>query len=359
MGANTAPEGRSGVPYGYVSHLKRPGAEPRVRTDREPIRRSEGPYGDDPRVATALHRCAEITRRHSQTFTLGARLFPAAQRSGVTAVYAVCRTGDDAVDEAPDPRTAGERLDAWWASVRAVYDGAPDLNDPLQCALAWTVARWNVPLSAFAELHEGLKTDLRQDRTPGQAQVRTLDELLLYCHRVGGVVGAMIVPIAGHENPERALPDAWALGQAMQLTNVLRDVGEDLRERDRCYLPQEWMDRYGVDRGALRRGELHAGYVALLDRLAGVANDLYARGWRSVPGLHGRTAYAVGLAALSYQGIGHALRRNGYDNLSRRAHLSGPARLARVPSAVLRVQRGRFRRSWPFATSAGDASRSS
>ena len=306
-----------------------------------------------------MRRCAEITRRHSKTFTLGARLFPAAQRSAVTAVYAVCRTGDDAVDEAPDPRTAEERLDAWWAGVRAVYDGTPDLDDPLQCALAWTVDRWDVPLEAFAELREGLITDLEQDRAPGTAQIRTLDDLLRYCHRVGGVIGAMIVPIAGHEDPERALPDAWALGQAMQLTNVLRDVGEDLHERDRCYLPQEWMDRYGVDRGALRRGELHAGYVALLDRLAGVADDLYERGWRSVPGLHGRTAYAVGLAALSYQGIGDALRRNGHDNLNRRAHLSGPARLVRVPATVVRVQRGRLRHAWPFATSAGDSGRAS
>ncbi len=277
----------------------------------------------------------------------------------MTAVYAVCRTGDDAVDEAPDPRTAAARLDAWWAGVEAVYDDRPDLNDPLQCALAWTVARWEVPLSAFAELREGLNTDLRQDARPGEAQVRTVDELLLYCHRVGGVIGAMIVPIAGHRDPERALPDAWALGQAMQLTNVLRDVGEDLRERDRCYLPQEWMDRYGVDRETLRRGELNEGYVALLDRLAGVADDLYARGWRSIPGLHGRAAYAVGLAALSYQGIGDALRRNGHDNLRRRAHLSGPARLARVPGTVLRVQRGRLRRGCPFASTTGDAGGSS
>ncbi|MEX2500931.1 MAG: phytoene/squalene synthase family protein [Trueperaceae bacterium] len=330
-------------------------ADRRPSSSMAPSEVRVAPREDDPRLDAALRHCARVTRDHSKTFALGAGLFPRRQRAAVTAVYAVCRAGDDAVDEAPSSDVAAARLDAWWAGVRNVYGGTPDLSDPLQCALAWTIDRFDVPVSAFEALAVGLRSDQRMDAEPGTAQMRTVDDLLLYCHRVGGVIGAMIVPIAGHRDPERAMPDALALGQAMQLTNVLRDVGEDLQRRGRCYLPLDLMEHYGVDRDALRRGVVDERYVALLDHLSRIADDLYDAGWRSVPGLHGRTAYAVGLAAHAYQAIAGELRRNGHDNLGKRAHLSAASRLARVPPTLIRVQRGRLRRRCPIAPSTGGA----
>jgi phytoene synthase len=125
-----------------------------------------------------------------------------------------------------------------------------------------------VPEAAFAELYLGLESDL--DPKP----FKTLDELMLYCRRVAGVVGWLIAPIAGYRGGDKTLLDALALGQAMQLTNILRDVGEDL-ELGRCYLPQDLLEKYQVDLGKLRRGELSENYILLLKELARFTHKFY------------------------------------------------------------------------------------
>lgn len=282
----------------------------------------------------ALAHCDRVTRRHSSSFHLGARLFDPRRRAAATVVYAVCRAGDDAVDEAPDVATAAARLDAWWASLARTYESRPDPREPLDVALAWLLDNYHVPRSAFEELREGLASDL------GPRRVATGAELLLYCRRVGGVVGLMIAPIAGYDGEDETLADAVALGQAMQLTNVLRDVGEDLR-LDRVYLPADLMASYGVEEADLRAGRIGEGYIALLRDLAGRAEHLYRCGWRSVPRLHGRGSLAVGLAALNYQRILHKLEGNRWDNFTRRAHLRPLERVALLPIAAYRLARGR------------------
>lgn len=277
-------------------------------------------------VDEALRHCAALTRAHSSTFHLGARLFPAVQRQAVMVVYAVCRSGDDAVDEIPNPFEARARLEAWRSGVARAYAGAPRA-EPLELGLAWVLERYPVAEAAFDELYLGLASDL-EHQPP-----RDLEELMRYCRRVAGVVGLMVAPIAGYSGGEKTLLDAVALGQAMQLTNILRDVGEDLR-LGRCYLPQEMLGEFGVELEELRQGHLSEGYVALLETLSGMTHRLYALGWQGIPRLHGAGAAAVGLAALNYQMILVKLRENGYDNLSRRAYLAPSRRLGLVPRAL-------------------------
>lgn len=297
----------------------------------------------------ALDHCSRVTRAHSSTFFLGTRLLTPAGRRAVLAVYAVCRSGDDAVDEAPSAPVAAARLDAWWAGVERSYAGRPAADEPLECALAWVLERNEVPFDAFEELHRGLRSDLQR------VQVDGLDELLVYCRRVGGVIGLMVAPIVGYRGGEGTLRDALALGQAMQLTNVLRDVGEDLA-RGRMYLPAEMMRRHGVHANDLHAGTISDGYVALLRELTQRANRLYRHGWRSIPKLRGTAAIAVGSAAINYQGILGKLERNGYDNLNRRAHLKTLERVALVPVAALRLSRRRLLAAVPggSATGSGD-----
>lgn len=287
-------------------------------------------------LAQALAYCSGITRRHSSTFHLGARLLPARQRQAVMAVYAACREGDDAVDECSNYEEGQRRLREWWQHIDRSYAGEADANEPLEVALSWLLEHYEIPLAAFRELYLGLEADLE-----GQTQtIVSLEQLMLYCRRVGGVVGWMVAPICGFDGGDQTLLQAMELGQAMQLTNILRDVGEDLA-MGRCYLPTDMLAKHRVELCDLRAGRSSERYVGLLQELNSLARKLYRSGWQGIPKLHGSTGLAIGLAALNYEGILDRLEVNGYDNLSRRAYLTPMQRLALIPHAVLKVHRQR------------------
>jgi len=286
--------------------------------------------GSDIELKQALRYCDGLTRQHSSTFYLGSRLFPARQRQAVSVIYAVCRSGDDAVDEAESAAAGRERLARWWGHIERAYAGAPSPNEPLELALAWVLSCYDVPKDAFTELYLGFLSDL--DPQP----FNDLAALMLYCRQVAGVVGLMVAPIAGYRGGEATLQDALALGQAMQLTNILRDVGEDMA-LGRCYLPQALMARHGVTIEMLREGRVTEGYRALLKELSALARKLYRLGWRGILKLHGPAASAVAVAALNYEEILHKLQQNDYDNLTRRAYLRPLERLALIPRAIYGV----------------------
>jgi 15-cis-phytoene synthase len=292
----------------------------------------------------AIEHCRSITQAHSSTFYLGSRFFPLQQRQAVWAVYAACRIGDDIADEDNSPN-APLRLAQWRESIEAALAGhlQPATSEfaAMSQALAWAAASFPLSYSPFDELYLGLKMDL------DGAQYQSLDDLLLYCRRVAGTVGWMIAPISGYGGGEATLDQALKLGIAMQLTNVLRDVGEDLG-RGRVYLPRLLLQQHGLCQETLRGGQLaQAGqgqldprYVALMQSLAGLAPHYYGAGWAGIPQLHGPARFAVALAAASYEGILGALERQGWDNFSQRAHLSGPRKLALIPGVLLRLGLG-------------------
>jgi len=262
---------------------------------------------------------SEIIRRHSATFYYGSLLFKGEARRGAWAVYAACRIGDDAVDESADPLAD---LNAWWTGIERAYAGVPSEN--WEVALAWALARWDIPKRAFADMKEGFLADLNPVR------LETMDQLYTYCYRVAGTVGLMIAPIGGAGEAGRSA--AIKLGQAMQLTNCLRDVGEDLA-LGRVYLPAELMQKYGVTIEDLRQGCIGPHYVGLMRELAAEARKLYREGLGGLKYLKtGRSAIA--LAGLQYQGILDKLELNGWDNLSRRASLSGLERVMLLPKAI-------------------------
>lgn len=278
-------------------------------------------------IERAVAECERITRAHSSTFYLGSRLFVGERRRAVTIVYAACREGDNAVDEAADATAGRERMESWWAGIERAYAGAPRADVAFEVGLAWTLERFDVPRHAFEELRLGLDTDL------GVVDLQSDEELMLYCRRVAGVVGFMVAPIAGYRGGQATLDQALAMGQAMQLTNVLRDVGEDLA-MGRCYLPAQLRARHGVELDDLRSGLVTPGYVALIEELAERTHALYREGWRGIPKLRGVAATAVGVAAVNYEAILRKLRQNDYDNLTRRAHLRPIERIALIPRAI-------------------------
>jgi phytoene synthase len=279
-----------------------------------------------PAVLADAELCRLLTRRHSSSFYLASLLFPPARRQAVWAVYAACRQGDDIVDEM-HPAEAAPALAAWHARITGALKGEGG-SEPVSRALARAADAYGIRQEPFDGLHAGFLMDLSGQR------YENLDELLLYCQRVGGTVGCMVLPVAGAgEAGADVVEAATRLGTAMQLTNVLRDVGEDLA-RGRVYLPSDLMDRHGVTVEDLRRGFVTSGYEGLLRELADLADRLYAEALPATRSLEPTSRLAVTAAAAFYRAIGESLAGSGWDNLNRRASVTTSNKLRLLPRAI-------------------------
>jgi len=180
--------------------------------------------------------CQQKAAASGSSFYYSFLFLPEDKRQAITALYAFCREVDDAVDECSDPALARTKL-AWWRTeINAVYQGNP--QHPVARALASLLPRFHLPHQHLNDIIDGMEMDLHYNRYPNFAALKE------YCHRVAGVVGLLSAEIFGYRDP-RTLEYAADLGLAFQLTNIIRDVGEDAR-RDRIYLPLDELDRFGV-----------------------------------------------------------------------------------------------------------------
>jgi phytoene synthase len=285
-------------------------------------------------AARGLAECWEILRIHGKTFHLMARLLGPGRGDDIAALYGFARVADDAVDlPAPGdtPELIREKLSWMLAELRRAVAGKSAV--PRFVVLGEAVRRNRIPLEPFEDLVSGLLMDL------DCVHYRTFDDLALYCYRVAGTVGLMITPVAGYRPGTPALEYAKTLGTAMQLTNILRDVGEDLGF-GRVYLPDEDLARFRVTRGHLEERQVSPRFRALMEFEILRARRLYDDGLRLIPLLtsrRGRAAFQFAVDA--YSGILEKIRENGYDVFSRRASLSFPAKLAVMPGAAWRAWR--------------------
>jgi 15-cis-phytoene synthase len=194
-------------------------------------------------ASVAYRACRAVTRSQARNFSLGIRLLPGPERDAVSALYAFARRVDDIADgQLPaDRKLAG--LGAARAAVLEIAAGAqpapPDAADPVLVALADATTRYPIPVDALLDLIAGAEMDVRGRTYPTGA------ELVDYCRHVAGSVGRMVVAVLNPSDPGRASVLADALGVALQLTNILRDIRDD-HLNGRCYLPQEDLDRFGV-----------------------------------------------------------------------------------------------------------------
>jgi 15-cis-phytoene synthase len=277
--------------------------------------------------------------RHSRSFHFAARFFPAEERGRIARVYAYCRVTDDLADR-PDAAAGvpAERvLEEWLRLSRRAYDGETTGVAFLDAVMGEMSGR-GVPFRYAAELVEGMRMDLRGER------YRTAAALRGYTYRVASVVGLWITELSGVRRPE-VLERAASLGHAMQLTNIVRDVGEDWRA-GRLYLPAELMDRHGVSEaeiGVMARGErpIGPGYRSLLEEVMETAEAEYRRAFAAIPALPPPFQRPVAVAARVYRGIHGEVRRLGYDNLRRRAHTSLPVKLGLASLALWELRAAR------------------
>lgn len=291
-------------------------------------------FADDgppaPQLLTeAYNTCQHIIRQHSKSFFFSTQFLPREKRLAVRALYAFCRTSDDMVDQASDD--PARALGAWVRQVRAQR---PDPRNPVLVAWHDTRTRYNLPSTLEDELLAGMAMDLTINRYASFA------DLWLYCYRAASVVGLLSMGITG--SAPGARPYATKLGVALQLTNILRDIGEDA-VRGRVYLPQEDLEHFGLSADDILNRVYDERFIKLMRFQIARNHQLYEEAWPGIALLPPDSRFGVAAAAIVYRGILDKIVANQYDSYTRRAYLRSREKLALMPSIWLDVQRLRRR----------------
>ncbi len=261
-----------------------------------------------PRMDEAYSQCERITAAHSRSFHMASALLPTGKRRPMRALYAFCRLTDDIADSGlanPQARLAQMR--------QRMLTDSPSPEDPVALAWADTRARFHIPLRYAEQLIEGVERDLRQNR------YASFDELAVYCYGVASTVGLMSMHIVGFDGPE-AVPYAVTLGVALQLTNILRDVGEDWRG-GRFYLPLDELAAFGLTEADVETGQVDDRWRSFLRFQIARTRSLYAEGWDGIARLHADGRFAVAAAARLYEAILDDIEAHDYNVFNRRAHV--------------------------------------
>lgn len=290
--------------------------------------------GHSPAMPTAdgLATCRESIAHHSKSFALASRLLPGDTRDHAAIVYAFCRRADDAIDGVPKA-AAPAAVHRLRAELDAVYRGGGTGIDELD-AFAAVVAARAIPREYPEELLAGMQMDSER------SSYASLDELLLYCHRVAGVVGLMMCHVMGVADPA-ARRHAAHLGIAMQLTNICRDVLEDW-QLGRLYLNGDLLAECGAPGLADHLGspfprEFRAAVGKAVASTLDLADGFYRSGDRGLASLSWRCALAVGSARRVYHAIGQRVRSRGCDVTAGRAFVGRSGKLRHVAAALLQA----------------------
>jgi phytoene synthase len=271
--------------------------------------------------------CREIARVNSKTFYLSSLFLAPEKRRAVWAVYAFCRTADDIVDRISPPAERLAAVDAWEAGLLAAFDGAA--TDPIFVALADTAGRFGIPLQPALDLLRGARMDITVRR------YATYSDLREYCYLVASTVGLLVTPILGRLTDD-ALEYGVALGRAMQMTNILRDIGEDAR-MDRIYLPVEDLRRFGYSEANLFEQVIDDAFVDMMKFQIERVRAMYVEAEPGIAMLAPESRYTVKLALTLYRRILNSIEANRYDVFTKRAYV--PFRTKMLSALLLTVAR--------------------
>ena len=256
--------------------------------------------------------CQQKAAASGSSFYYSFLFLPPERRQAITAFYAFCREVDDVVDECDDPQVAASTLVWWRAEVARLYAGQP--QHPVTQALQAVLPRFNLPQEQLLEIIDGMEMDLQQTR------YLDFKALSLYCYRVASVVGLLAAEIFGHTE-RQTLKYAHDLGMAFQLTNIIRDVGEDAR-RGRIYLPLDELKRFDVPVADILNARHSDNFRRLMEFQIERAEDYYAQAMRQLPDID-RKAQRPGLVmAAIYRALLEEIKRDGSRVLNQRTSLT-------------------------------------
>jgi len=287
----------------------------------------ESPEADDAR--TASPRAPSATR--STSFGVAFVLLPREQREAIRAIHAWSRAVDDSVDEETDPGRARRRIEAWRQDAAALTEGSP--REPESVVLAPHVRRFEIPRRYFEELVDGVEMDLDRERYASFTDLRG------YCYRVASVVGLICLHVFG-DPKERGRAYAESLGLALQLTNILRDVGTDAA-RGRIYLPADERQRFGVGEEAILRGERSDAAIRLLRFQADRARTYFDAAAREMRGLDRRRYVAAEIMGRVYHRLLERIEGSGFDVFARRIRVPRLERVWIAAATAASIRLGR------------------
>lgn len=281
----------------------------------------------------AYERCREVCAEYAKTFYLGTLLMTPERRRAIWAIYVWCRRTDELVDGPNASHITPMALDRWEERLEDLFNGHP--YDMLDAALSDTVSKFPVDIQPFRDMIEGMRMDLRK------SHYKNFDELYLYCYYVAGTVGLMSVPIMGisqdsHATTEDVYSAALALGIANQLTNILRDVGEDAR-RGRIYLPQDELARSGLSDEDIFSGKVTDKWRSFMKDQIRRARKFFDEAEKGVTELDKASRWPVWASLILYRQILDAIEANDYDNFTKRAYVGKVKKLLTLPVAYQRA----------------------
>ena len=299
-------------------------------------------------LENAYETCRQETAHWAKTFYLGTLLLPPAKRRAIWAIYVWCRRTDELMDS-PEAlkrpiNELSDRLDKWEEKTKGIFSGS--LNDDLDAVMADTLTKFPQSIQPYLDMIEGQRMDLNLHR------YATFKELELYCYRVAGTVGLMTQGVIGIDstytsNKKIPSPDtseaAIALGIANQLTNILRDVGED-RGRGRIYIPLEDLDRFGYSEEDLMAGKINNDWKALMKFQLQRAREWFARSEEGVRWLSADARWPIWTSLRLYRGILDSIETLDYDVFNNRAYVKSWIKFLNLPIAYwLTISEERFK----------------
>jgi len=297
-------------------------------------------------LAKAYAESGEVTAAFAKTFYLGTKLMPEEAQKAIWAIYVWCRRTDEIVD-APRPGTQEEAnaamlkdLSSWEVRLERLWEHG-EVVDVLDLPLLDVRCKYpTLEIAPFADMVRGMLMDLPD---LGQERYDTWEELHLYCYRVAGTVGLMSMPVFGCDtargfNEAIAREPALSLGVAFQITNILRDVGEDAVKRQRIYLPREDMARFGVTEEQIYNQKLDENYINLMKFEIARARKYYAIAQRGVEMLAEESRLPVQSSLDCYSQILDKIEENEYDSLTKRAYVGKWEKIFTIPFSWYRTQ---------------------
>jgi phytoene synthase len=255
--------------------------------------------------------CQERAAASGSSFYYSFLFLEPRRRQAITAFYAFCREVDDVVDECPDAGLARTKLTWWRSEVQALYEGHP--THPVTQALMESLKHFSLPQEQLQEIIDGMEMDLEQVR---YADFKALH---LYCYRVASVVGLLAAEIFGYKD-RQTLKYAHDLGLAFQLTNIIRDVGEDA-QRGRIYLPQDELHRFGVTAADLMQARYGDNFSRLMAFQVERAREMYRQAFSQLPASDRKAQRAGLIMAAIYQATLAEIVRDNYRVLDQRISL--------------------------------------
>ena len=287
----------------------------------------------------AYEICRKETQQWAKTFYLGTLLLPQEKRKAIWAIYVWCRGTDEIMDSVEASTKSqdelSDNLDEWEENTKNVFKG--NIKSELDSVLLDTIEKYPQSIQPYLDMIDGQRMDLNKFR------YKDFDELKLYCYRVAGTVGLMTQNVMGIDSaytsaPWSAMPDpseaAIALGIANQLTNILRDVGED-RHRGRIYLPQADIEKFNYSEEELLKGKINNQWKALMNFQLTRAREWFQKSEDGIKWLSSDARWPVWTSLRLYRGILDSIERLDYDVFNNRAFVKNSVKALEIPISFL------------------------